>query len=138
MRGDERGAAISSSGSAFVVLPAGDDVPLDEYAVHVEHGGRGFSTFVSLRDGPGAPLEVIAPPRHRLAVRFLRLDESPVTGARVGTDTVGARRVTAGVKVATGPAVGVGVVQAAAPVAISSAHEAAATLMDNRFGKRRA
>jgi hypothetical protein len=65
------------------------DVPLDEYAVHVEHEGRGFSTFVSLRDGPGAPLEVIAPPRHRLAVRFLRLDESPVTGARVGLDELG-------------------------------------------------
>ena len=32
----------------------GWDVPLDEYAVHVEHEGRGFSAFVSLRYGGNA------------------------------------------------------------------------------------
>ena len=60
-----------------------DDLPVEEYVVHVTHDGRAFSRFVDLREGDGEPLDVVAPPRFRAHLRVLDVDERPVRGATV-------------------------------------------------------
>ncbi|MBX3470614.1 MAG: hypothetical protein KF878_27415 [Planctomycetes bacterium] len=59
-----------------------DDLPLDEYVVRVEHDGRAFSAFISLRQAQGEPLEVVAPPRYRAHLRLVDASRAPLAQAK--------------------------------------------------------